>query len=53
MIRPDENVMNKAGDQEYIFIDRYLSGRNADSADELYVSSAFDPLLLGYEKMGI
>ena len=47
---PDENVIKKVGDQEYIFIDRYLSGRNADSADELYVLSAFDPLLLGYEK---
>lgn len=43
-----ESIMKKVGNQEYIYIDNKDSDN--ETIEEVYVLSAFDPLLIGYEK---
>lgn len=45
------HVIEKIDDQEYLFVEHRSTCENNDPVDDLYVLSAFDPLLLGYEKM--
>lgn len=44
------HVIEKIDGQEYLFVEHRSTCENNDPVDDLYVLSAFDPLLLGYEK---